>query len=443
MEEDLRSKKSQTEDFVKKRIEAVIDEAQERIDREAAASPEIRFALDIVEQFLHRKGRVCYGGTAMNAQLPKDLQFYSPEKDLPDYDFFTPDIEKDTEELVNDLKKSGFEDVANRVGMHEGTKKILVNYVAVADISEMDEGIYRIIEKRAVVVGGIRYTDPDILRMMMYLELSRPKGEVKRWDKVYDRLTLMNNAFPMKRCVKEKRFPHKIPIELRDLIHDFCIDNQRILAGARLEKLYFRALKGKTAVLWETREGGAVVFYSPDPKKDALTIRQKLGFRGVEVRYFKEQGDIIPARLVLSLNGTPVALIIKETACHSYNTLKDKKDRVVYIASLCTLASLYLSLAIFTNDEKDIFGFSLLCATQRFIEVNNQYQKTKVDLQFPHFSLDCRGYQKGYPTLLREKVKRIAEEKAAAKIKQLLKQRTQTRKRSTNKLNKTVKKRHE
>jgi hypothetical protein len=52
----------------------------------------------------------------------------------------------------------------------QGTKKILVNYVAVADISEMDAGIYRIIEKRAVVLKGIRYTDPDILRMMMYLE---------------------------------------------------------------------------------------------------------------------------------------------------------------------------------------------------------------------------------------------------------------------------------
>ena len=439
MEEDLRRKKSQQEDFVKQRLEAVIEEAQERIDREAAASPEIRFALDIVEQFLKRKRRVCYGGTAMNAQLPKHLQFYSPEKDLPDYDFFTPEIEKDTEELVNELKKSGFEDVANRVGMHEGTKKILVNYVAVADISEMDEGIYRIIEKRAVVLKGILYTDPDILRMMMYLELSRPKGEVERWSKVYDRLTLINSAFPMKRCEKEVRKPRQIPFEIRDTIHAFCIENQRILSGARLEKLYYTSLKKKKDVLWETREGGAVVFYSPDPKKDALDLRQRLGFRGVDVRYFAAQGDIIPARLVLRLHGVAVALLIQETACHSYNTLKDAEGRVVYIASLSTLICLYLSLAIFTRDEHDIFGFSLLCATQRFIDVNNMYQKTKAVRQFPPFSLDCRGYQKGYPTLLREKVKRIADEKAAAKIKQLLKQ--QTKKRNHTKPNKTVKKR--
>jgi hypothetical protein len=439
MEEDIRSKKIKNTD-ISQRIDRVIEEAQERIDREAAASPEIKFALDIVEEFLRRKKRVCYGGTAMNAQLPKEEQFYSPDRDLPDYDFFTPEIEKDAEELLNDLKKSGFEDVANRIGIHEGTRKILVNYVAVADISEIDKDIYEIMEKRAVVVNGIRYTDPNILRMMMYLELSRPKGEVTRWNKVYERLNLINKTFPMRKCEKEKRFPRKIPIEIRDILHTFCIENERVLAGARLEKLYFRSLKSKTPVLWETREGGAVVFYSPDPKKDALALRQKLGFRGVDVRYFKEKGDVIPARLVLRLHGVPISLIIQETACHSYNSLKDASGNDVYIASLNTLTSLYLSLAIFTSDEDDIFGFSLLCATQRFIEVNNQLQSLKEVKQFPPFSLDCHGYQKGYPTLLREKVKRIANEKAASKLKKLL-EKNLTKRRTSNRSNKTLKSR--
>jgi len=442
MEEDIRKTKSGVEDFIKKRLENVIDKAQERIDIEGAASPEIRFALDIVEEFLRRKRRVCYGGTAMNAQLPKEEQFYSPERDLPDYDFFTPDIEHDAEELILELKKSGFDDVANRVGMHEGTRKILVNFVAVADISEIDRDIYDILEKRAVIIDGIRYTDPDVLRMMMYLELSRPRGEVSRWAKVYERLALINKTFPMEKCEKEKRFPRKIPIEIRDILHNFCIQHKRILAGARLEKLYFRSLKGKEPVEWETREGGAVVFYSPDPKKDAIALRAGLGFRGVDVRYFKEKGDVIPARLVLRLHGVPIALLIQETACHSYNSLKDGKGTEVHIASLSTLISLYLSLAIFTNDENDIFGFSLLCATQRFIEVNNQLQRLRQVRQFEPFSLDCRGYQKGYPTLLKEKVKRISEEKAAAKIKHLLENKA-TKKRSNTDRNKTLKKRRE
>jgi hypothetical protein len=425
MEEDFRRRFKQIdfEAIVKDRLEDAIDKAQERIDMEEAKSPELRFALDIVEQFLRRKRRVCYGGTAMNAQLPPELQFYTAERDLPDYDFFTPEIEKDTEELVTDLKRAGFEDVANRVGMHDGTKKILVNYVAVADISEMDRDIFDRIQKRAVVIKGIYYTDPNVLRMMMYLELSRPKGEVSRWSKVFERLSLINKVFPMEKCQKEERKPKQIPFEIRDIIHRYIIDNHRILAGARLEKLYYKSLRGRKAQEWETREGGAVVFFSPDIKKDSLELRQKLGFRGIEIEYYKGKGDIVPPRLVLKFFKVPVVLLIENTACHSYNVIKEKKTgKVVYIASLETLITLYLSLFIFTNDENDIFGFSLLCAVERFIDVNNQLQRAKTIRQFSPFPLECAGYQKGYPTLLREKVARIAQEKAAAKLRALVAQ---------------------
>ncbi len=444
MEEDVRRRFKQIdfEAIVKERLEDSIDKAQERLDVEEAKSPELRFAMDIVEQFLRRKRRVCYGGTAMNAQLPPDLQFYTTERDLPDYDFFTPEIDRDTEELVRDLKRAGFEDVANRVGMHDGTKKILVNYVAVADISEMDRDIFDIIQRRAVILKGIYYTDPDVLRMMMYLELSRPKGEVSRWSKVFERLSLINSVFPMEKCEKEQRKPKQIPFEIRDMIHNFVIENRRVLAGARLEKVYYKSLRSRKPQEWETREGGAVVFFSPDIKKDSLDLRQKLGFRGIEIEYYKAKGEIVPPRLVLKFFKVPVVLLIENTACHSYNTLKEKKTgKTVFIASLETLITLYLSLAIFTNDEEDIFGFSLMCAVQRFIDVNAQLQRAKTIRQFPPFPLECQGYQKGYPTLLREKVKRIADEKAAAKLRMLLDKNRKTKRATTNRKpqNKTIK----
>ena len=34
--------------------------------------------------------------------------------------------------------------------------------------------------------------------MAMYLELSRPKGDVSRWEKVLKRLTLLNKHYPVK-----------------------------------------------------------------------------------------------------------------------------------------------------------------------------------------------------------------------------------------------------
>ena len=434
MEEDLSYKlikKDLRQEDVEKRLEDVVKAAEEIKEKEAAANKELRFALSIIEEFLREKKRVCYGGTAMNIQLPESLRFYSIENDLPDYDFFTPNAEKDVEEIVDRMKRAGFEEVSQRVGMHEGTKKIMVNYSPVADISEIDADIYEILEKRSVTVKGIHYTDTDVLRLMMYLELSRPKGEVRRWPKVFDRLTLINNAFPVKVCGKDAGAPKKIPMDIRTKIYEYCVDHKRVGAGIRLERIYSKSLHSKREVVWEIREGGPVIFISPDIKKDSLRLREILGFEGVSIESYKAKGELIPPRIVLLKDKEPVALIIQETACHSYNIIKNNKGKSIMIASLDTLITIYLSLAIFTDDEQKIFGYSLMCVIQRFIDISNRLRKVIRKTQFPPFTLTCKGYQKTFATLVREKVERISKEKAAAKIKSLLRKTRKDEKKRT------------
>lgn len=424
MEEDIRYllKQERLDKRVFDRLENAVDIAQERIDYALASDKELRYALEIVEAFLRRKKRVCYGGTAMNVQLPEGKKFYS-EKDLPDYDFFTPKLEADVQELVEDLQKAGFEDVFHRVGMHEGTKKILVNYIPVADISEMEYDIYDIVFKRSVVIKGIRYTDPDILRMMMYLEISHPKGEVSRWTKVYERLLLMNEAFPFERC-EEEIVEKQIPQVLRTAMHDFVIEKKRTLASGDLYTLYNESIETKKLLKWESHQGGVIMFYSPSPREDSLAIRELIGFKGVTIDYLKEKGDLVPARLVMKYYKKPIALIIQETACHSYYDVKSTDGREVRIASMDSLITLYLCLAIFTRDQDLYLGFDLMCAVAKYIQVSKRIRRAPKVKQFEPFALECQGYQKGYPTLLREKVARIAKEKEAAKLRKLLKKET-------------------
>lgn len=69
--------------------------------------------------------------------------------------------------------------------MHEGTIKVYVDYIPVADMTAIDPKLYRILSKREYRVDGISYLDANTLRMLMYLELSRPRGEVGRWAKVF------------------------------------------------------------------------------------------------------------------------------------------------------------------------------------------------------------------------------------------------------------------
>jgi hypothetical protein len=44
----------------------------------------------------------------------------------------------------------------------------------------------------SIKIAGIHYASPDFLRMGMFLELSRPMGDVSRWEKVMKRLNLLN-----------------------------------------------------------------------------------------------------------------------------------------------------------------------------------------------------------------------------------------------------------
>ena len=46
--------------------------------------------LNVVQKFMKKHKRICYGGTASNSILPKDKQFYDYDIDIPDYDFFSP-----------------------------------------------------------------------------------------------------------------------------------------------------------------------------------------------------------------------------------------------------------------------------------------------------------------------------------------------------------------
>ena len=425
MEEDIQYllKQERLDKRVLGRLENAVDIAQERIDYELASDKELRYALEIVENFLRRKKRVCYGGTAMNALLPKHKKFYS-EKDLPDYDFFTPKLEADVEELVEDLQKAGFEDVFHRVGMHEGTKKILVNYIAVADISEMEYDIYQIVFKRSVPVKGIHYTDDEILRMMMYLEMSHPKGEVSRWPKVYERVLLMNEAFPFEHCEDEDLEEKEISDTLRKAVFDYVLEHKRTIACGRLDKLFEGSIETPKPLRWELSPGGVVLFLSPNPREDALSLRERLGYKGIRIDYLKEKGELVPARIVIKLYKQPIAMVIQENACHSYYTMKTNENREARIASMDTLITLYLSLAIFTNDEKKFLGIPLKCYVSRYIQASKRIRRAPKIKQFEPFALDCQGYQKGYPTLLREKVARIAREKEAAKLRKLLKKET-------------------
>ena len=97
----------------------------------------IKKIIKIVEKFISDKGLICYGGTAINNLLPKKDKFYQ-ETEFPDYDFYSMTPMKDAVELANIYYEHGYKNVQAKSGVHYGTYKVYVNFLPVADITELD-----------------------------------------------------------------------------------------------------------------------------------------------------------------------------------------------------------------------------------------------------------------------------------------------------------------
>jgi hypothetical protein len=178
-------------------LRQAVDESELTKAKKTVMNEDVKKIISILENFLQKKPLICYGGTAINNILPKQDQFYDREIEIPDYDFYSKTALNDAIELANIYADAGYKEVEAKSGMHHGTYKVFVNFIAVADITQLHEDIFNTLYKDAIKVAGIKYAPANFLRMNMYLELSRPMGDVSRWEKVFKRLSLLNKHYPV------------------------------------------------------------------------------------------------------------------------------------------------------------------------------------------------------------------------------------------------------
>ena len=388
------------------RLERVVKEGQKRVDYTTAHNPEIVKAISVVERFLRKKRRPCYGGQAINALLPKGRKFYDSNYNIPDYDFFSPSPGEDVEELIKDLEDAGFTDIFKKVGVHDGTTKLYVNFIPIADISETLPGVYDIIIKKARVINGISYCNEDFLRMLMYLELSRPRGEVKRWSKVFERLTLLNEAYPPGNCNEQIRTP-TINSEDRKMCLEYCIRHKCVVVSPEFLTMME---SGKSSVSFKhlVDLGGPVLFFSSSMQQDAEDLKSILnesGRGGIRIESKKFPTDSIFNFATLKRRGTPVALLFQEDACHAYTSLKLHEGDNMRIAMPDLYLQLYYSLMFFGKREKAYFENSFECLINKIHAIVSKARDFPTEF-LPAFGLRCSGHQMGIATLLRLKQQR-------------------------------------
>ena len=393
-------------------LRTAVDNAEEKQGRQVANSPEVKRIIGILENFLRKKHLVCYGGSSTNELLPKQDQFYNKDVEIPDYDFYSPNALNDAKELVDIYIDNGFQEVEAKSGQHHGTFKVYVSFIPVADITQIPKELFNAIKKEAVKIAGILHSPPNLLRMGMYLELSRPAGDVSRWEKVLKRLTLLNKHYPLKgkECDKiqfqRKMADNESSDKIYETIQHTLIDQGVVFFGGDALSMYSQYmpfnLKHKLAKIPDFDA------LSEEPMLTAQIVKERLADIGVKnVKIIKRPGvgEIIAPHYELKVGTDTVAFIYQPLACHSYNIVKEN-GYDVKVATIDTMLSFWLAFLYADRPyyEKD----RILCMANYLFEVQEKNRLSQKGL-LKRFSINCMGHQETVEEMRAEKAEKYRE----------------------------------
>jgi hypothetical protein len=379
-----------------------IDIAEKRKGKKTVSDPDVKKIISILEDFLKKKRLVCYGGTAINNILPLDDQFYDKDIEIPDYDFYSPTSLEDAKELADIYYNEGFQEVEAKAGVHYGTYKVFVNFIPVADITYLEKPLFKRVQKEAIRVYGILYCPPNFLRMNMYLELSRPAGDISRWEKVLKRLILLNKNYPLrgKHCDPKlfqrefERLDEKKEEQLYYTVRDSFIDQGLIFFGGYASFLYSTYMPTKQKKLFQKTPDFDVL--AEEPEKAAAILKERLeDFDYKDIQLIKHEGigELIAPHyeIKVKINNIEetVAFIYKPLACHSYNIIK-KGKKTVRVATIDTMLSFYF--AFFYSDRDYYDENRILCMAQYLFDVQQKNRLQQKGL-LKRFSINCYGKQ--------------------------------------------------
>jgi len=394
-------------------LRVAVDKAESRVNRKLAQSDLIREVNAIVEQFIRDKKLICYGGTAINNILPSEDQFYDKNVDIPDYDFFSVNAVNDAKELADIYLRQGYSDVEAKSGVHKGTYKVFVNFIPVADVTYIIPDIYKSLKKGIIKVNGLSYAPPDFLRMGMYLELSRPDGDVSRWEKVLKRLVLLNKHYPINnsRC-DSVNFQRVFEGESGDrdniyyTIRDSIIDQGLVFFGGFASTMYGKYMPQKQRKQLLTIPDFDVL--TEDPEKTSTIIKERLiekGYNKVKVVKKAPVGELVDTHYEIVVDKETLCILYKPNACHSYNEIRVGKKKIK-IATIDTMLSFYLAF-IYAN--RPYFDTErLLCMSEYLFSVQSKNRLKQKGL-LKRFTINCYGRQDTMEDIRAAKAKKFKE----------------------------------
>jgi hypothetical protein len=404
-----------------------VDKSEKNQGQQVAMNEDVKKIIKILEDYLKVKKVICYGGTAINNILPKDAQFYNKDLEVPDYDFYSPNAMDDAIELANLYTDAGYTEVEAKAGVHHGTYKVYVNYLGVADITQLDDPIFTELNKDSLRFGGIRYASPDFLRMGMYLELSRPNGDVSRWEKVHKRLNLLNKYYQLRsnsgcnnvefqrKMNRDKRHPviknkdktiEEIEEEIFTIVRDELISSGAVFFGGYACSLYSKYVKDNKHMVAKIPDFDVLI---ENPEREALLIKQQLeqaGYTQIELIEHAAIGEIVPKHIEIRMGKESIVFLYEPIACHNYNIIKLNASQEIRVATIDTILSFYL--AFLYAQKAYYYKDRLFCIAEFLFDVQEKNRLSQRGL-LERFSLSCFGKQPMLEDIRAKKAEKFVE----------------------------------
>lgn len=398
-------------------LRSAVDLAETKMGKRLVNTPEVQEMIQIVEYFLKQKSLICYGGVAIDALLPEQDKIYDKDVELSDYDFYSMNALEDAKELADIYAKKGYTEVEAKAGAHKGTFKVFCNFMGVADITYIPPELFKALKKEAVRVKGILYCPANFLKMAMYLELSRPAGQIDRFEKVFKRLNLLNKYYPLKSVdchdIDYQREMNDISHEdeIYKVVRDTFINQGVVFFGGYAINLYSQYMPKKLQRKVENIPDFDVLSNDPDTTCEIIVERlADIGIQKVKIVKHDAIGEIIPEHYEIVVGKDSVAFVYKPIACHSYNVININGQKVK-VATIDTMLNFYLAFLYADREYYNNFAERTLCMAKFLFDVQQKNRLEQKGL-LRRFSITCYGHQESVSEMREHKNKIYSELKS-------------------------------
>ena len=362
------------------------------------ASIHMENIISIIELFLKSNKILCYGGTAINNILPAEHRFYETLLDIPDYDFYSTNAIRDLVRLADTLHIAGFTDIEIKSSVvHDDVYKLYIKKIPIADANQLQSDIFNIMYEDSVHYNGISYVSPDYLRLNIYKELSAPKGDISRWEKVYERLLLLNKYHPFKENSKcsHLNFMRKFVADSNVVkttytcIRDTLIGEGVVFLGGYACGLY---KSDKLANEIQSPDFDVLSMHAHSVAYRVRDTLERAGIVNIDIAHKLPMGDgRIGDHHEIRIDDILVCTIYDPLACYGYNSIL-VNDKYVNIASIDTMMFYLLSLRYISKNKYNIDR--ILCMAQFMIRIILDKTKHNKNGIFKRFDVECYGHEK-------------------------------------------------